>query len=230
MIENRISDRAKILLIDEDTSISYLIRRAMEKENYKIYIAGSGKQGMEMSTGVCPDLILMDNKFSDMEGITLIQWFREWTDCPIIILSERSSYLDKVEALYAGADDYMVKEVPSGAKEQALSSYTVAYDRQSSENTTINICGTQELSQDEITAMHSSTTDPGELAKLYDKVFKDTVITCTVTFTDGTSQKRQIGIGGAVMTYEELGTQTDEPVESPEDPSQKQAFLKLQIK
>jgi len=124
----------------------------------------------------------------------------------------------------------MVKEVPSGAKEQALSSYTVAYDRQSSENTTINICGTQELSQDEITAMHSSTTDPGELAKLYDKVFKDTVITCTVTFTDGTSQKRQIGIGGAVMTYEELGTQTDEPVESPEDPSQKQAFLKLQIK
>ena len=109
MIENRISDRAKILLIDEDTSISYLIRRAMEKENYKIYIAGSGKQGMEMSTGVCPDLILMDNKFSDMEGITLIQWFREWTDCPIIILSERSSYLDKVEALYAGADDYMVK-------------------------------------------------------------------------------------------------------------------------
>ena len=81
----------------------------MEKENYKIYIAGSGKQGMEMSTGVCPDLILMDNKFSDMEGITLIQWFREWTDCPIIILSERSSYLDKVEALYAGADDYMVK-------------------------------------------------------------------------------------------------------------------------
>ena len=111
MIENRISDRAKILLIDEDTSISYLIRRAMEKENYKIYIAGSGKQGMEMSTGVCPDLILMDNKFSDMEGITLIQWFREWTDCPIIILSERSSYLDKVEALYAGADDYMVKPV-----------------------------------------------------------------------------------------------------------------------
>ena len=77
--------------------------------------------------------------------------------------------------------------------------------------------------------MHSSATDPGELAKLYDKVFKDTVITCTVTFNDGTSQKRQIGIGGAVMTYEELGTQTDEPVESPEDPSQKQAYLKLQI-
>ena len=108
MIENRISDRAKILLIDEDTSISYLIRRAMEKENYKIYIAGSGKQGMEMSTGVCPDLILMDNKFSDMEGITLIQWFREWTDCPIIILSERCCYVDIVVGLFAGGVVFLV--------------------------------------------------------------------------------------------------------------------------
>ena len=70
MIENRISDRAKILLIDEDTSISYLIRRAMEKENYKIYIAGSGKQGMEMSTGVCPDLILMDEPTSALDPIS----------------------------------------------------------------------------------------------------------------------------------------------------------------
>ena len=145
-------------------------------------------------------------------------------------ITERGETEATLDIYQKHADDYMVKEVPSGAKERALSSYTVAYERQSSENTTINICGTQELSQDEITAMHSSTTDPGELAKLYDKVFKDTVITCTVTFTDGTSQKRQIGIGGAVMTYEELGTQTDEPVESPEDPSQKQAFLKLQIK
>ena len=125
-------------------------------------------------------------------------------------ITERGETEATLDIYQKHADDYMVKEVPSGAKEQALSSYTVAYDRQSSENTTINICGTQELSQDEITAMHSSTTDPGELAKLYDKVFKDTVITCTVTFTDGTSQKRQIGIGGAVMTYEELGIQTDD--------------------
>ena len=44
-----------------------------------------------------------------MEGLALIQWFREWTDAPIIVLSEQNSYLDKVEALYAGADDYMVK-------------------------------------------------------------------------------------------------------------------------
>ena len=61
------------------------------------------------SFSIMPDLILMDNKFSDMEGLALIQWFREWTDAPIIVLSEQNSYLDKVEALYAGADDYMVK-------------------------------------------------------------------------------------------------------------------------
>ena len=122
MIENRISDRAKILLIDEDTSISYLIRRAMEKENYKIYIAGSGKQGMEMSTGVCPDLILMDTQLSDMDGIGLIQWFREWTDCPILVVSGQTGYMDKVNALYAGADDYIVK--PFHEQELAARIYT----------------------------------------------------------------------------------------------------------
>ena len=53
--------------------------------------------------------LVNDNKFSEMEGLALIQWFREWTDAPIIVLSEQNSYLDKVEALYAGADDYMVK-------------------------------------------------------------------------------------------------------------------------
>lgn len=109
MIENRINDRAKILLIDEDESIFYLLRRMAQGENYRVYVAKSGKQGMEMSTSFCPDLILMDIQLCDVDGITLIDQLREWTDCPIIVLSGQNSYADKVEALYAGADDYIVK-------------------------------------------------------------------------------------------------------------------------
>ena len=56
-------------------------------------------------------------------------------------VTERGETEATLDIYQKHADDYMVKEVPSGAKEQALSSYTVAYDRQSSENTTINICG-----------------------------------------------------------------------------------------
>ncbi|MCI5873389.1 MAG: response regulator transcription factor [Clostridiales bacterium] len=109
MEKNKIGDRVKILLIDEDESIFYLIRRVLAKENYRIYTSKSGRQGMEMSTSICPDLILMDTALSDMDGIELIRWFREWTDCPILVLSEQSGYVDKVNVLYTGADDYIVK-------------------------------------------------------------------------------------------------------------------------
>lgn len=109
MDNNRISDRVKVLLIDEDESIYYLIRRVLKKELYKVYTSKSGRQGMEMSTSICPELILMDTQLSDMDGVGLIRWFREWTDCPILVVSNRNGYMDKVEALYAGADDYISK-------------------------------------------------------------------------------------------------------------------------
>ena len=107
--KNQISDRVKILLIDEDESIFYLIRRVLQRENYRLYTSTSGRSGMEMSTSICPDLILMDTQLSDMDGIGLIQWFREWTDCPILVVSGQTGYMDKVNAMYAGADDYIVK-------------------------------------------------------------------------------------------------------------------------
>lgn len=109
MEKNRISDRIKILLIDSDESIYYLIRRVLTKEKYRIYVSKSGRQGMEMSTSICPDMILMDTALPDMGGLAFVEWFREWTDCPILVLSEQSGYMEKVDALYAGADDYMVK-------------------------------------------------------------------------------------------------------------------------
>lgn len=87
--KTKISDRVKILLIDEDESIFYLIRRVLQRENYRLYTSTSGRSGMEMSTSICPDLILMDTQLSDMDGIGLIQWFREWTDCPILVVPDR---------------------------------------------------------------------------------------------------------------------------------------------
>ncbi len=109
MEKNRTSDRVKILLVDEDESIFYLMRRVLPKDKYRIYTAGSGREAIGMGTGVCPELVLMDTELSDMDGIELIRQFRAWTDCPILVLSEQSGYAQKVDALYAGADDYIVK-------------------------------------------------------------------------------------------------------------------------
>ena len=113
--------------------------------------------------------------------------------------------------------------------QKALSSYTVAYDKQISDNTVINICGDSILTEKEMKALYRSA-DPQETADMYNKMFGDTVITCTVTFIDGTTQEQEIGIGGAVLTYEQMGQLADQPAESPEDTSQEQAFLKLQLK
>ena len=113
--------------------------------------------------------------------------------------------------------------------QKVLSSYTVAYDKQISDNMVINICGDYVLTEKEMKALHGSA-DPQETADMYNKMFGDTVITCTVTFADGTTQEQKIGIGGAVLTYEQMGQLADQPAESPEDTSQEQAFLKLQLK
>ena len=115
------------------------------------------------------------------------------------------------------------------ANQKALSSYTVAYDKQISDNTVINICGDSVLTEKEMKALYGSA-DSQETADMYNKMFGDTVITCTVTFADGTTQEQKIGIGGAVLTYEQMGQLADQPAESPEDTSQEQAFLKLQLK
>ncbi len=123
MQENRAGDRAKILLIDEDEQIFYLLRTRFARERYRIYAARSGKEGMEMSASLCPDLILMDLKLKDMEGMKLIRWFREWTESPIVIISEQGSCKEKVGALYGGADDYVVK--PFHEDELAARIYTV---------------------------------------------------------------------------------------------------------
>lgn len=113
--------------------------------------------------------------------------------------------------------------------QKVLSSYTVAYDKQISDNMVINICGDSVLTEKEMKALYGSA-DPQETADMYNKMLGDTVITCTVTFADGTTQEQKIGIGGAVLTYEQMGQLADQPAESPEDTSQEQAFLKLQLK
>ena len=88
------------------------------------------------------------------------------------------------------------------ANQKALSSYTVAYDKQISDNTVINICGDSVLTEKEMKALYGSA-DPQETADMYNKMFGDTVITCTVTFADGTTQEQKIGIGGAVLRSEQ---------------------------
>lgn len=110
-----IGTKYKILSIDEEKEVQYYLKRIFLQNGYKLYTAGSGKEGMEQPANSCPDLVLLDLVLPDTDGIALIREIREVSDCPLIVVSSRAQEQDKVAALDAGADDYVTK--PFGPKE-----------------------------------------------------------------------------------------------------------------
>ena len=110
--KNQISDRVKILLIDEDESIFYLIRRVLQRENYRLYTSTSGRSGMEMSTSICPDLILMDIKMPNLDGLEATKIIRELSHTvPIIAQSAYAYQQDQIAAMDAGCSDFIAKPI-----------------------------------------------------------------------------------------------------------------------
>ena len=104
-----------ILTIEDEKNISRFITKLLPVYGYKVLTASTGKEGLELITSICPDVILLDLGLPDMDGMEIIQKVREWSSNPIIVLSARTSEKEKVLALDAGADDYITK--PFGSNE-----------------------------------------------------------------------------------------------------------------
>ena len=100
---------SNILVVEDDTAIRNLITTALETENYKYRIAKNGNQAIIEATTQTPKLILLDLGLPDMDGIEVIRKIRSWSMVPITIISARSEDKDKIDALDAGADDYITK-------------------------------------------------------------------------------------------------------------------------
>ena len=107
--------REKILIVEDEKSISGFIRAILITNGYDVLMASSGMEAFTMISSHCPDLILLDLGLPDIDGMQIITAVRKWTQMPIIVVSARSFERDKVEALDAGADDYITK--PFGAPE-----------------------------------------------------------------------------------------------------------------
>ncbi len=99
----------KILVIDDEASIRKLLRVSLSGHGYQVFEAESGVDGIGKMGEVRPDLVVLDLGLPDLSGVDVVRQAREWTDLPIIILSVRDRERDKVEALDAGADDYLTK-------------------------------------------------------------------------------------------------------------------------
>ena len=105
----------KILVVEDEKSISGFIRAMLVSNGYDVIIAHSGSEAFSMISSHCPDLVVLDLGLPDMDGMTIIETVRQWTQLPIIVVSARSYERDKVAALDRGADDYITK--PFGAAE-----------------------------------------------------------------------------------------------------------------
>ncbi len=99
----------RILLIEDDPGIRKFLRVALEAQGFTLEEEASGKAGIARAATAQPDLVVLDLGLPDMDGKAVILRIREWSDVPILILSVRQSEEEKVAALDAGANDYVVK-------------------------------------------------------------------------------------------------------------------------
>jgi two-component system KDP operon response regulator KdpE len=98
-----------IVVIEDDPAIRLFLRTGLGAHGFKVFEADTGRQGIIEAGVRKPDLIILDLGLPDMEGVEVIKTIREWSVMPIIILSARSTEQQKIDALDAGADDYLTK-------------------------------------------------------------------------------------------------------------------------
>jgi len=107
--------RARVLIVEDEVDIRRFVRMALESEGHESFEADGVKRGLIEAGTRRPELIVLDLGLPDGDGVDFIRDLRGWSTVPVIVLSARSSEFDKIAALDAGADDYLVK--PFGAGE-----------------------------------------------------------------------------------------------------------------
>lgn len=103
------SSKATILIVEDDPSVRNLMATTLKAHDYSFLTAGNGETAIMQAATHNPDVIFLDLGLPDMDGINVIRKVRTWSELPIIVISARSDETDKIDALDAGADDYLTK-------------------------------------------------------------------------------------------------------------------------
>lgn len=98
-----------ILVVEDDTAVRNLITTTLETQKYRYLTANSGEAALLEAVSHNPDIMLLDLGLPDIDGVDIIKKIRGWSCMPIIVISARSEDTDKIDALDAGADDYLTK-------------------------------------------------------------------------------------------------------------------------
>lgn len=103
------ADQPLILIIEDEKPIRRFLKASLADAGYRFVEAETGKQGVMLARNQPPDLIILDLGLPDIDGLSVIEQIRDWSQVPIVILSARDQEKDKVTALDRGADDYLAK-------------------------------------------------------------------------------------------------------------------------
>lgn len=109
------NNKFKVLVVEDETAISNFISNSLKSNGYTALLCSNGKEALSMIASHCPDVILLDLGLPDIDGLEILKSLRKWSGVPMIIVSARVNEEEKVQALDAGADDYITK--PFGASE-----------------------------------------------------------------------------------------------------------------
>ena len=103
------SENLRVLIVDDEIEIRRFLRASLNAHGNTVFEASSGQDAQRMALDHRPDLMILDLGLPDTDGVNVTRRVREWSRMPIIILSVRNQEKDKIEALDAGADDYLTK-------------------------------------------------------------------------------------------------------------------------
>jgi two-component system KDP operon response regulator KdpE len=99
----------RLLVVDDDAQILKALRINLAARGYEVSLARSGPEALDVAARIKPELVVLDLGLPGFSGIQVIEGLRGWTDVPILVVSGRTDSADKVDALDAGADDYVTK-------------------------------------------------------------------------------------------------------------------------
>ena len=119
-------NKPTILVVEDDYAVRNLISTTLKTHDYKFITAMNGETAILEAVSHNPDIILLDLGLPDIDGIQLIKKIRSWSMTPIIVISARSEDTDKIDALDAGADDYLTKPF---SLEELLARFRVTFRR-----------------------------------------------------------------------------------------------------
>jgi two-component system KDP operon response regulator KdpE len=102
------------LIIEDDLAVQSFLQTLLQSQNFHLQSTGSGQTGLQILSSQTFDLVLLDLGLADLDGQQVLQQLRQWTAVPVIVISARGKEQDKIQALDAGANDYITKPFSAG--------------------------------------------------------------------------------------------------------------------